>query len=30
VEQAGHSWDTPSKGMADGLAFLAGRWGLNP
>lgn len=29
VEHAGHSWDTPSKGMADGLAFLAGRWGLN-
>ncbi|MDQ0633423.1 enterochelin esterase-like enzyme [Arthrobacter pascens] len=28
VQFAGHSWDTPSKGMADGLAFLADRWGL--
>jgi S-formylglutathione hydrolase FrmB len=28
VQHAGHSWDTPSRGMADGLAFLAGRWGL--
>ncbi|WP_457962830.1 esterase family protein [Arthrobacter sp. D1-29] len=28
VGKAGHSWDTPSKGMAGGLAFLAGRWGL--
>jgi enterochelin esterase-like enzyme len=30
VQHAGHSWDTPSKGMADGLAFLAVRWGLKP
>ena len=30
VQFAGHSWDTPSKGMADGLAFLAGQWGLKP
>jgi enterochelin esterase-like enzyme len=30
VQYAGHSWDTPSKGMADGLAFLARHWGLKP
>ncbi|MBT2531766.1 esterase [Arthrobacter sp. ISL-48] len=30
VQHAGHSWDTPSKGMADGLAFLAAHWGLKP
>jgi len=28
VQHAGHSWDTPSRGMADGLAFLAARWGI--
>lgn len=30
VEHAGHSWDTPSLGMADGLDFLASRWGIRP
>jgi enterochelin esterase-like enzyme len=30
VQHAGHSWDTPSKGMADGLAFLVRHWGLKP
>ena len=30
VQHAGHSWDTPSRGMADGLAFLAARWGMRP
>ena len=30
VQHAGHSWDTPSRGMADGLAFLAARWGIRP
>ena len=30
VQHAGHSWDTPSRGMADGLEFLAARWGLTP
>lgn len=30
VQHAGHSWDTPSRGMADGLDFLAGRWGIQP
>jgi enterochelin esterase-like enzyme len=30
VQFAGHSWDTPSRGMADGLDFLAARWGLKP
>ncbi|MCU1518200.1 MAG: esterase [Pseudarthrobacter sp.] len=28
VQHAGHSWDTPSRGMADALHFLAGRWGI--
>ena len=30
VQHAGHSWDTPSRGMADGLDFLASRWGIRP
>ncbi|WP_066292445.1 alpha/beta hydrolase-fold protein [Arthrobacter sp. B6] len=30
VQHAGHSWDTPSRGMADGLGFLASRWGIKP
>lgn len=30
VQHAGHSWDTPSRGMADGLEFLASRWGIKP
>ena len=30
VQHAGHSWDTPSRGMADGLEFLASRWGIRP
>ncbi|MDQ0677878.1 enterochelin esterase-like enzyme [Arthrobacter pascens] len=30
VQSAGHSWATPSKGMAGGLDFLAARWGLKP
>jgi enterochelin esterase-like enzyme len=30
VQHAGHSWDTPSRGMADGLEFLAARWGFKP
>ncbi|MDR7157838.1 alpha/beta hydrolase-fold protein [Arthrobacter sp. BE255] len=28
VQHAGHSWDTPSRGMEEGLAFLAARWGI--
>jgi enterochelin esterase-like enzyme len=28
VQHAGHSWDTPSRGMADALEFLASRWGI--
>jgi enterochelin esterase-like enzyme len=30
VQHAGHSWDTPSRGMADALEFLASRWGITP
>lgn len=28
IANAGHSWDTPSKGMPGALGFLAARWGI--
>lgn len=28
IPDAGHSWETGSKGMASGLDFLASRWGI--
>lgn len=28
IANAGHSWDTPSKGMSGALGFLAARWGI--
>lgn len=28
IPNAGHSWETPAKGMPDALDFLASRWGM--
>ncbi|QCB97032.1 esterase [Arthrobacter sp. PAMC25564] len=30
IPNAGHSWETASKGLPGGLDFLAGRWGIQP
>ena len=30
IPNAGHSWETASKGLPGGLDFLAGRWGIGP
>jgi S-formylglutathione hydrolase FrmB len=30
IPNAGHSWDTASKGLPGGLDFLAKRWGIRP
>lgn len=30
IPNAGHSWETASKGLPGGLDFLAGRWGIEP
>lgn len=30
IANAGHSWETASKGMPGGLDFLAARWGIKP
>ncbi|MEC5178900.1 alpha/beta hydrolase [Arthrobacter sp. CG_A4] len=30
IPNAGHSWETASRGLPAGLDFLAGRWGIQP
>ncbi len=30
IPNAGHSWETASRGLPGGLDFLAARWGIKP